>query len=236
MKRVSSSSGEGAPSPKQSRLSVESVFELKRTVPRGFLKEYRADLDEHHRDVLTVLNGLAQNMRSVLLRELEVQQFKTVLVTCIMMERSDASGATVSASPFFRSSPISILNPHGIDDQLSNAFGKIISKVDGWLQAGSGWTVVRVRSVHIDIAKYLPMRGSSYLPLPQKISKTKGVINVRNTDDQCLKWALLSALHPAEKDAQRVTKYQSYAQSLNFDDVDFPATLADVYKVSLDEE
>ena len=45
------------------------------------------------------------------------------------------------------------------------------------------------------------------------------------------RWALLSALHPAHDNADRVSKYLPYAQELDFTGVEFPATLADVAKV-----
>ena len=49
----------------------------------------------------------------------------------------------------------------------------------------------------------------------------------------CFKWALLSALHPADKNAQRVSKYVEYKDELNFDDLTFPfdITLDNVNKV-----
>ena len=83
----------------------------------------------------------------------------------------------------------------------------------------------------VDIATYQPLGGHSYFPLPEYLHAKKAIVNVKNQDNQCLKWALLSALHPAERDADRVSKYAPYAQELDFTGVEFPATLADVAKV-----
>ena len=33
------------------------------------------------------------------------------------------------------------------------------------------------------------------------------IINVKNNDEYCIIWAVLSALYPVAKDARRVTKY-----------------------------
>ena len=43
-----------------------------------------------------------------------------------------------------------------------------------------------------------------------------------NNDDKCFMWAVLSALHPAYKDACRVTKYKAFEGELNFNKIDFP--------------
>ena len=42
------------------------------------------------------------------------------------------------------------------------------------------------------------MKGNSYISRPDEISKKEACLNVRNEDNQCFKWAVLSALHPQE--------------------------------------
>ena len=42
----------------------------------------------------------------------------------------------------------------------------------------------------VDMAKYSPLRGSSYLPLPRYLQLKKAIINVKSDDDDdehCLK-------------------------------------------------
>ena len=58
-------------------------------------------------------------------------------------------------------------------------------------------------------------------------------MNVKNQDNECLKWALLSALHPVEhgRNPDRVSKYKQYENELNFAGVGFPVTLKDIPKV-----
>ena len=64
------------------------------------------------------------------------------------------------------------------------------------------------------------MRGSSYIDLPPFIKNKKACINVGNKDNECFKWAILSALHPAKND-------------LNFKGIDFPV---DPRKVNMFEK
>ena len=46
---------------------------------------------------------------------------------------------------------------------------------------------------YINVARYQPLLGGTYLPLPASLEKKKAIINVRNTDNECLKWALREA-------------------------------------------
>lgn len=45
-----------------------------------------------------------------------------------------------------------------------------------------------------------------------------------------LKWTVLSALHPVNKDAHRVSKYDVYENKLNFNDIDFPVSITQIPK------
>jgi len=68
--------------------------------------------------------------------------------------------------------------------------------------------------------------------LSTTLANKEAVINVINRDNKCFLWALLAALHPARKDAQRVNKYKQWEHE--FDDalkgIEFPVKLSDVSK------
>ena len=77
-------------------------------------------------------------------------------------------------------------------------------------EKGSGWSLPQILSLTININKYEPMKGSSYIELPKEILMKKACVNVQNKDDQCFKWSILAALHPQEKNAERVSKYTKF--------------------------
>lgn len=80
------------------------------------------------------------------------------------------------------------------------------------------------------------MKCGSYLPLPIAIQRKKACINVKNTDDQCLKWAVLSALTHlkgyAIHNVCNVNDYKRYENEFNlkFDGLEFPVNPLDVIK------
>ena len=68
-----------------------------------------------------------------------------------------------------------------------------------------------------------PLRGSSHIPLPERILKRKAIINMENDDEECFKWAVTRALNPVEKNPQRVTKEpRKQSEELNWDEIEFP--------------
>lgn len=72
----------------------------------------------------------------------------------------------------------------------------------------------------------------SYIDLPSYIKAKKAVINVKNYDEQCIKWALLSALYPAQH-SDRVSSYFCVQNKLNFNNITFPLPIIDLNKIDI---
>ena len=70
--------------------------------------------------------------------------------------------------------------------------------------------------------------GRSYIPTPKGIEAKEAVVNVQNKDNQCFKWAVLSALHPLAKHANRVFHYKKFENELDFTGISFPVMLDDI--------
>jgi len=105
----------------------------------------------------------------------------------------------------------------------------LLRDVEEFQERDSGWTLLNVLNLTLHINKYNPSRASSYVHLPAKILRRQCCINVKNRDQKCFQWAVLSALFPAAKHAQRVTKYEDKVSEpfdgvivVNFDELDFP--------------
>ena len=95
---------------------------------------------------------------------------------------------------------------------------------------GSNWTIDKVKDLTIHMARYRPLKGSSYIPLPIKLRSKHAIINVKNKDNKCFMWSVLAALYPTKRDAERIWKYKENVSTLNFKDISFPVKMADVPK------
>ena len=120
---------------------------------------------------------------------------------------------------------VQITAPSQVDAALSSMIGGMTQRVPEQETQGSGWVFQRVSTLEIHMAKYQPLKGSSYLELPKPLALKKAIVNVKNADEQCFKWAILSALFPASKDAQRVGKYAEHENKLDWSGMTFPVTL-----------
>ena len=88
---------------------------------------------------------------------------------------------------------------------------------------GSNWQFASVVKLEINSFRYVPLRGRSYIPLPKKLTVKKAIINMKNEDDQCFKWAVTRALNPVDKNAERIdNNLRERAEELNWDGIKFP--------------
>ena len=105
----------------------------------------------------------------------------------------------------------------------------IQTDIEEFEQQGSGWLLHPSINLIVNINKFNPMRESSYLNLPDKIRYKKACINVRNNDNMCFKWAILSALHPASNSLS-VSEYRRYEGESNITGTEFPVTPSRISK------
>ena len=106
----------------------------------------------------------------------------------------------------------------------------IQGEIDNWDKNGSGWEMESVKSSYVNISQYNAFSGSSFIPLPPILANKKAIINVKNNDEQCLKWALKSALFPVAKDSQRTSKYLEN-DGLNWEGIEFLTKVTQIRKL-----
>ena len=72
---------------------------------------------------------------------------------------------------FFKSNAREIINANDIETVISDAGNEHINRISEWISEGSGCVIKSVDKHEIDIFKYKPLRGSSYLTLSEKNKK-----------------------------------------------------------------
>ena len=70
------------------------------------------------------------------------------------------------------------------------------------------------------------MRGSSYIKLPQELrNSSKGLINMKNNDNECFRWCHIRHLNPQDKYPQRIKKVdKQFIENLDYSGIEFPVT------------
>ena len=118
---------------------------------------------------------------------------------------------------------------------------EIVDKMSEFQERDSGWALSGIISVEINFNEYRPIRGGSYIPTPKEIANRRACVNVKNRDNYCFKWAIISALAPSVNNNDRCGSYKirnirdeeiglENGLVLNFQSLTFPLKLQDIKK------
>ena len=82
------------------------------------------------------------------------------------------------------------------------------------------------------------MKGSSYIKLPAELrNSAKGLINLKNEDNQCFRWCHIRFLNPQDKYPQRIKKVdKQYIENLDYSGIEFPVTTKQYNKIEKQNE
>ena len=96
---------------------------------------------------------------------------------------------------------------------------------------GSGWRLHSIIRLELHTVRYNPLRGESYIPLPEEIANKKAIMNMQNGDNQCFLWCVLRALNPKNNHPEKVdTKLREKENTLNMKGIQYSMSLKDLNK------
>ncbi|XP_026746584.1 uncharacterized protein LOC113507863, partial [Trichoplusia ni] len=121
-----------------------------------------------------------------------------------------------------------IYNNTDFDDTYLNVIETFKRKFTEFEHCQSGWSFVSINHLEININKYCPMRGGTYLELPDVIKNTKSCLNIHNNDEYCFLWCVVAALFPAKNNVCRVNSYPHFSTVLNTRGISFPPSHKDI--------
>ena len=88
----------------------------------------------------------------------------------------------------------------------------MVQEIENPALRNSKFVFDRVLHMDIDFHRLNLMRGSSYIPLADWLMKKKAMINPKNSDMECFKWAVIAAMKWEEigNNPERVSKLKRY--------------------------
>ena len=206
--------------------------ELLNKALKGFTKSYEITI-KNDKDPLAQL----QNTRGVLAYHIKkmiksMKGLKYVETLKITFEKFSGKEITYKTA-YFNTPAETIINNLEITESLQMSMETIINKISSWISEGSGWNIESVANHYLNIVKYQPIRGSSYIQLPEELrNSAKGLINLKNRDDECFRWCHIRHLNPQEKDPQRIKKDdKQYIKNLDYSGIEFPVTIKQINKI-----
>jgi len=178
------------------------------------------------------LSDFLDEAESVFIREIQraLQSENTLRVYVLLKSDYVKAGDQDPDTKFFNTKNADIFTSTDLREWFNEHVRvSLLRDMEEFQDRDSGRTLLNVLNLTLHINKNNQIRASSYVPLPSKILSRNCCINVKNQDQRCLQWAVLSALYPAAKHGERVTKYVDKVNEpfdgvnvVHFGGLDFP--------------
>src|SRR6267154_2211020 len=109
-----------------------------------------------------------------------------------------------------------------------------LRKIDRFTNKGSGWSISRIKTHFINMHRLKPLRGKSFIQLPDSIQNRKATINIKNEDDKCFIYCLGRKFDPNPQNGhlEKCNKYlKETCENLGFDKIKTPVKVSDIPKI-----
>ena len=198
------------------------------------LKGYTQSFDVELRDKKDPLIQLQKSRKAIeyLFNKIliETQGFKFIETLQVKFAKYTIDHK-IRKTGYFNSKTDLIINNTDIKLALQASQQHLLNIIAQWISEGSGWTIIAIENHFINLVNYSPLKGSSYIKLPQELKKG-GLINIQNEDNECFRWCHIRHLNPQVKDPQRIKKTdKSFISKIDYSNIKFPVTVKQINKI-----
>ena len=130
----------------------------------------------------------------------------------------------------FNSRITDVHNLSEVEEIVDEMINHMKEQVENPALLNSRFVFDEVLFTNIDFHQLNLTREPSYIPLPQWLDNKKAIINPRNEDQECFKWAVIAASRWEEigKNPQRVSNLKKYELDFDWSGIKFPVPVKDI--------
>ena len=219
------------PEPRTDRpLKLPTIKELNQAL-KGHAKSNGIELQDNSNPLnhFTKTKALVKSHLGDLLRTMKGFKFIETLKVSFEKDTIDSkTGKHVSIykTAFFNGKAKIITKVDDIEPELSMSRQEIMNAIDKWVSEGSGCVIDSINNHYMNVTTYKPLHGSSYIELPTELrNPKKGLINMKNKDDECFRWCHIRHFNPQIDHPVRIKKEDKrLIEGLNYEGIEFPVS------------
>ena len=125
-----------------------------------------------------------------------------------------------------------VYNLNNFDQIVLEMINNISYQIENPALLNSRFVFEEVLYMDINIHQLNLTRGSSYLPLPYWLARKEAIINRKNSDQECFKWAVITASRweDINNNPERISKLKRFERDFNWSGIGFPISFKDISK------
>ena len=188
----------------------------------------------HILDVDTFFARTKKLLIDLLNKETTNRAVRSQATTWIRFVRDEVEQVSLA----FNSRMMTVYNLNDKSEIVTVMIEHMAQQIESPALRNSKFVFDRVLHMDIDFHRLNLTRGSSYVPLPDWLMKKKAIINPKNSDMECFKWAVIAAMNWEEigNNPERVSKLRRYERDFDWSGLEFPVSFKDINKFERNNE
>ena len=227
-----------SPNLRKLKKKIDDIYKRKRifevvesdSALRNFANVYTIDGKDGF-DPQSFMDGARENITG-LLRNNRNTKVKLILKCYMISERDNL----IKDFPFQSGIEINVegTNVNEIYTTMTDTIlERIANLINGSSGGGSGWIFYKIIKLELHTVTYRPLRGNTWVSLPEELANKKAIINMKNKDNKCFMWSVLRALNPTNNHPERIDKeLMEKEDTLNMKGIEYPVSLKEDRDIS----
>ena len=181
-------------------------------------------------DLDTFFNRIRRSLIELLKRESRTGAERAQTTIWIRLKKDDELVELA-----FNSRMMNVYNLNNLDEVVDEMIDNMKFQIENPALLNSRFVFYEVLFLNIDLHQLNLTRGSSYLPLPGWLARKKAIINPKNEDKECFKWAVIAASRWEEinNNPERISKLKRFEKDFDWSGIGFPVSFKDISKFEL---
>ncbi|GBM31059.1 hypothetical protein AVEN_46492-1 [Araneus ventricosus] len=194
---------------------------------RGAVQSWRAEI--HSGDLESIFDPSRTALYDLLSRDGGPVLRLRFIICFNITFRKIVDEDVLEQSFYFCSDAARLLAISQIMPCIDRAFTKIQNTIDAFIHNGSGWILHEVQYLDVHEGNFREIAGGCLnAALPSNLKNKHALLSLHCSGNQCFLFAVLATLFPQKTNANRVSKYTPFLNSINYSMLNFPVTLSNV--------
>ena len=178
-------------------------------------------------DPNTFLNRIRRFLIDVLKKESRTGAVRSQTTTWIRF-RTDRELVELA----FNSRMTNVYNLSDLDEIVNEMIAHMKGQIENPALLNSRSVFDEVLFTNVNFHQFNLTRGSSYLPLPNWLARKKAIINPKNEDQECFKWAVIAASRwgKINNNPERISKLKRFEKDFDWSGIGFSISIKDIKK------
>ena len=175
----------------------------------------------------TFLNRIRRFLIDLLKRESRTGAVRAQTTTWIRFRKDDELVELA-----FNSRMTNVYNISNLDEIVNEMIAHMKEQIENSALLNSRFVFDEVLFTNVNFHQLSLTRGSSYLPLPNWLARKKAIINPKNEDQECFKWAIIvaSRFEEINNNPERISKLKRFEKDFNWSGIGFPDSVKNISK------